>query len=311
MKAKYLIIFLLIFSMIFFGSVIIAQETDATEEEATEEETTEAEATEEEATAEEETMEEEATEAEATEEETTEAASLEGFVKARLVSINRANSYTIILNGQEMVVSLLGLDFTESDFYIFDNKHYQYAEWLMRDYMYVWVDYKADRTNERGNPLVYMHYGPWETEVWADSTSAGHATAQTPDVYPMKISFWGEPLEVYDHNVAEPFMNDPEFSSVFVNWAPNYDPKEFGSVFKETYETRSGKTRTRVWHLRDLNSLMLLSGYADVDGDMEFDRKAEYSNHVAKAKWCRRGLWHILLKPNPDNEEVCGIKSLN
>ncbi len=283
MKAKYLIIFLLIISIIFYGTIIVAQETEGTMEDTEE----------------------------TTEEETMEAVNLEGFVKARLVSINRANSYTIILNGQEMVVALLGLDFTDSDFYIFDNKHYQYAEWLMEDYQYVWVDYQEDRTNERGNPLVYLHYGPWETEVWSDSPHAGHSTAQTPDVYPRKINFWGDPLEVYDHTPVEPFMDDPEFSTVYSNWAPNYDPTKFGKVFTEQYETKSGKQMTRTWHLRDLNALMLLSGYADVDSTIEHSRKAEYTDYVAKAKWCRRGLWHILLKPNPENEEVCGIKSQN
>ncbi|MFW5891745.1 MAG: hypothetical protein ACOCUI_05960 [bacterium] len=233
-----------------------------------------------------------------------EAMTEKGFVKARLVSINSANSYTLILNGQEIVVALMGADFENANFYTFDNKHYQYVEWLLEGYQYIWVDYDPDRTTEKGTPLVYFYYGPWETELWEQSANVGDAHTQSKDHQPPKVNFWGKPLEVYDHNTVEPFIDDPQFSTVDNNWAPNYNPKEFGT--KEHTDEKGRK-----WNLREINVLMLRSGFAEVDMDLDFERKEEFKNHMNVAKWCRRGIWKILLVPNREAEEKCGVKSLN
>jgi hypothetical protein len=229
-----------------------------------------------------------------------------GFVRAHLVNIIGPNRYTLIINDEEVVVALMGLDFENADFYIFDQKHYQYAEWLLMDYVDVWVDYDPNRTTEKGTPLVYFYYGPFDTEVWEDSRTDvdnDGNSGQSDDVKPNNVNYWGEDVDNYDHSVNEPFLDDPEFSSVFQNWGPVYDPTSHGME----YVDENG----RKWYLRDLNKLMLLSGYAEVDMDSEYDRKAEFVEAMNKAKWCRRGMWSILLPPNPDNEEVCGIKSKN
>lgn len=271
MKAKLLLILIFIFALIIGGAFIFAQETEESEGEAVE------------------TME-----------------APQGFLRVHIVNILSANRYVILLNGEEMIVTLMGLNFTNSDFYIFDQRHHQYAEWLLMDYVDVWVDYDPNRTTEKGTPLVYFYYGPFDTELWEDSRNNiedSGSDAQTDDVNPDNINYWGDPIDNYDHTVPEPFLDDPEFSTVFNNWGPVYDPTSHG---KEHIDSEGRK-----WYLRDLNALMLLSGFAEVDMSMEFDRRAEFVEFMNKAKWCRRGMWSTLLPPNPEAEEICGIKSKN
>jgi len=299
MKAKFALILILVIALAIFGAVMFAQETDT--------------ATTDTATTPEETVTTETTTAEPI------TAVGEGFVKARLVNVNNANNFTLIINGEEVVVALMGLDFSEADFYIFDKKHNDFVRWLLVDYQYIWVNYDPNRTTAKGTPLVYFYYGPWETELWEQSPRPlikGDADAQSNRVVPnnVKFNFWGEPLkpEVYDHNVAEPFINSPEFSSVFKNWDPNYNPRKHGKVHIETDKSEyTGRTIKRKWYLKDLNRLILQFGFADVDTKMSFDRKAEFKNLVARAKWCRRGMWLILQRPNPKAEETCGITPKN
>lgn len=263
MKVKHILILISIIALVLFGSLLIAQETE-------------------------------------TETDTEGAEIGAGMIKVQLVNIVSANEYRVILNGKEKVVRLMGLNFSNSDFYIFDDKHYQYAEWLLMDYQLIWIDYDPDRVAEDGKPLVYLYYGPWETELWEEPTTF---LGQSNDYVPPKVNFWGEPIEVYDHNTAEPFIDDSNFTTLQENWL--VDPAEG----RREYIDNEGKK----WFLRDLNALMILSGYAEVSdfGEGGFEREEEFKGYLAKAKWCRRGVWSILLKPNPDNEEVCGLKPSN